>query len=309
MIIILECPPRPSTSHKQDIRKSAKTTQDGPEQGPRREPRPALQPHSCASTEAAVALHSHLQGLGGTTSQQNNHLKDYTQTHTGQREALAPEDAECALPPHLDPARRRAEAAQRTPGPRRRAARFSSCWREEARLQQLPQLGGARSHLTTEAEARPRRGRAPERPEHLKSHRPDQSSPSESERETLTHGHRGHHLGGHLPTEPSQHKTGGLCVSPTAAVTNGRRWSGLQQHTLTFFLSRGEDQPHWAKVGYAGVGRAGLFWGPSGRIHLYALFSAARGLAVCTPWLVAPSSRTSLQPLLLPHLYELRPLT
>lgn len=153
------------------------------------------------------------------------------------------------------------------------------------------------------------RGRAPERPEHLKSHRPDQSSPSESERETLTHGHRGHHLGGHLPTEPSQHKTGGLCVSPTAAVTNGRRWSGLQQHTLTFFLSRGEDQPHWAKVGYAGVGRAGLFWGPSGRIHLYALFSAARGLAVCTPWLVAPSSRTSLQPLLLPHLYELRPLT
>ena len=160
MIIILECPPRPSTSHKQDIRKSAKTTQDGPEQGPRREPRPALQPHSCASTEAAVALHSHLQGLGGTTSQQNNHLKDYTQTHTGQREALAPEDAECALPPHLDPARRRAEAAQRTPGPRRRAARFSSCWREEARLQQLPQLGGARSHLTTEAEAGPRRGRS-----------------------------------------------------------------------------------------------------------------------------------------------------
>lgn len=161
------------------------------------------------------------------------HLKDYTQTHTGQREALAPEDTECALPPHLDPACRRAEAAHRKPGPRRRAARFSSCWREEARLQQLPQLGGGSRPPDHRG-----RGRAPERLEHLKSHRPDQRSPSESERETLTHGHRGHHLRGHLPTQPSQHEPGGLCVSPTAAETNGRRWSGLQQHTLTLSVPR-----------------------------------------------------------------------
>lgn len=153
--------------------------------------------------------------------------------------------------PTWTPARRRAEAAHRKLAPD--AARLVSLPAGERKpvCSSSPSSGGGSWPPDHRGG-----GQAPERPEHLKSHRPDQSSPSESERETLTHGHRGHHLGGHLPTETSQHGPGGLCESPMAAVTNGCSWSGWQRQTLTLLLSQGREQSHWAE-GWSRLGACG----------------------------------------------------
>ena len=65
----------------------------------------------------------------------------HTDPHRAERGARIRGHRSVPSHPTWTPARRRAEAAHRKPGPRRRSARFSSCWREEGCLQQLPQLG------------------------------------------------------------------------------------------------------------------------------------------------------------------------